>query len=164
MVRPQVHDGHEVRHLLQVGLPLRLTGDTSWRRRSSRARAKWLLDGGYGEVEYWLQMWISLETPGVYTVGLRLDDDQLNIRVDVRQDHRPLDGLDVLGSHLHDIRHGAVVAPSVPPFPSAIFMPEVSPGEYFETVRAFCTHLGIRMESFRWVQPDLEALATEGGE
>lgn len=156
MAREQQYDGYGVEYLLSVARPLVLTGKTRWNRRASRTRARWLLDAGHSDFDFYLHIWILDEAPSVFTVGLRIDSDQLNIRVDVRQDHTPNEGHHIRGTHVHDIRRSPdVFRPPEPPFWPALSDDRVSPGEYFEALRAFCNYLQIRMQSFSWVHPDL---------
>lgn len=149
-------------HLLRIGDPLVLTGRTEWQLRSSRFRGHWLLEGGHRDYDYHLEFWSSVEVPSVFTVGLRIEKDQLAIHLDARQDHLPHGGDHVRGTHLHDIRHDdPVFRPPRPPCWPPLSDAEVTPGEYFETLRSFCCYVGIRMEAFRWVHPDPD---TVGGD
>lgn len=160
-MREPVYDAPVVRELLGKG-GMRLTGRTSWRRNFGRVRATWLLEGGQPDFDCYLCFGGSTRVPAYYTVGFRVGDDPLSVRLDVRGRHRQPDGEFIDASHLHDVRtrgdqNWAMAPPPVPPFwrlADTVF----TSAEYFNALAAFCRYLQIDLQSFLWTHPPMDRL------
>jgi len=160
-MREALYDAAIVRELLGKG-GMRLTGRTSWKRNRTRVRATWLLEGGQPDFDCYLDFGVSVRVPANYTVGFRIGEDPLEVRVDVRGAHRQPDGEFINRSHVHDVRtrgeeNWALVPPPVPPFWRLEDL-DFTPAEYFNTLGAFCRYLQIDMLSFVWMHPPLDRL------
>lgn len=137
---------------------LLLTGDTTWTARDGWVRTTWALEGGHADFTFTLDMSVSVHAPASYLVGLKVERDTHAVRLDIRGLHRqPDERVTRRSNHLHDIRHGhregwVIEPPPDPPFWRAQ-LPDVSAGEYRESLQATCRYLRIAIRSFIWVHP-----------
>jgi hypothetical protein len=150
---------HIATGVLISGQSLLLTGATHWTSRGGWARATWTLKGGRPDFRFSLDMSVCVPAPASYLVGLRVERDPHAVRLDVRGLHRqPDERITRRTTHLHDVRYGhrdgwVIEPPPDPPFWRAQ-VPDVTPGEYLESLHATCRYLRIAIRSFTWVHPN----------